>query len=306
MLWNLLAILVAMTSVPGVLEAQLTFCNASPLTMEMAVGYPSGTQWFARGWYVLDSGECGVVVSEPLTNRYYYGFAQTAGGGMAWPGTQPMCVSGNKFTLPNGSCDEAVKNFEMLDVGNQRSFSHAWNCTDCVDANLANAVNSLVPVLTNLANEQAPLNWRTTDWQDIGPVDIQYGVSRGNFAINITANTVLITTRVSYWLSVSNNLPIVGRNGLASCGVNEPQPIVDVTIEITLGMKRDGHLHSKTRNQLSFSTPCNLTIANIDVRSYIKAVVQPQVDRLASALDARIATVDLSSVLDPGAFYHLK
>ncbi|HET7287755.1 MAG TPA: DUF4403 family protein, partial [Pyrinomonadaceae bacterium] len=149
----------------------------------------------------------------------------------------------------------------------------------------------------------APLTYSTNDWQDIGPVDMQYGVSRSPFTINIDGNRVSISTRLSYWLSFSHTRVFGFRTGLGSCGIDEPEPTADVTLTTIFGVTTEGKLASKTRTDLRFLSRCNLTMFNIDATDYIRDFAQPQLDRIASTIDSRIGEINVSKVLKPSDLY---
>ncbi len=291
-------LLIIITAAPNA-SGELNFCNGSPLTIDTAVAYSAGAQWFTSGWYTADPGECIVVLGGALNARYYYAYAQTSGDRFEWNGDMSMCAPENAFTIRHPECSpESMHPFTKFDTGDSAAFDYWFTCPDCIDQRIINAIRPYLPYVEQVANEQAPLSYQTPDWQDIGPVDIMYGVSRGPFSVGLDGNRISVSTHVSYWLSVSNVIPIFGRNGLASCGVDESEPGIDVTLESIVGVKPDGHLHSKTRiTNLAFPDPCNLTFLNIDVRSYVEGVVRPQLERVTSVVDAQLATVDVSPVL---------
>lgn len=157
--------------------------------------------------------------------------------------------------------------------------------------------------LEQLANQSVPLSYRTNDWQDVGPADIQYGVSRWPFRLTINGNQVSISTRLFYWLSVSHTRLFGIRIGLGSCGIDEPQPYADVTITTIFGITPNGKLASKTRTRLSFPTRCLLTIFNIDATGHVQQIAQPQLDRAASTIDSRIGEIDISRVVNVKDLY---
>ena len=128
-------------------------------------------------------------------------------------------------------------------------------------------------------------------------------MSRSPLRLSINGNQVSISARLSYWLSVSHIIPLFGRNGLASCGVDEAQPTADVTIQTIFGITPEGRLASKTRTYLSFPTRCLLTMFDIDATGYVQQVAQPQLDRAASTIDNRIGEINVSQVLNPKELY---
>lgn len=287
-------------------RAELNFCNGSPLTIYAAVGEPNGGGWRSRGWYKITPGECSTVVGGDLGNRYYYGYAESdRGARWKWEGDIRMCTSSpSAFAIQGFDCAQESHGFVQIDVAGSTNYNHWFTCPDCLDAGLIDAIRRNTGFLEQVANSAAPLSFRTGDWVDIGPVDIQYGVSRGPFRIAIEGNQVKVATRISYWLSVSNVIPILGRNGLAQCGIDEAEPYADIELTTIFGVDSDGHLASKTRlTELSFPTPCNLTVANIDARPHIEQAVTPQIDRLTSTIDEQIRRIDLSTFLDYTKMY---
>jgi uncharacterized membrane protein len=286
-------------------RAELRFCNIAPLTIQTAVGRYVADKWQSEGWWTLKSGECANVVGGDLTQRYYYAFAETPGSRRKWVGDTPFCIKyGSAFTIVDDRCtSDALRNFDKIDTGGVRSFTYTFSCSQCLDSRLVYAVQRNLPFLEGLANNAAPLSYRTNDWQDVGPADIQYGVSRSPFHLNINGNEVSISTRLSYWLSVSHTRMLGIRTGLASCGINEPQPTADVTVRTIFGITENLKLTSKTYTNLSFSSRCNLTIFNIDATPYIQQVAQPQLDRIASTIDSRISEIDVSRVLKVNDLY---
>jgi uncharacterized membrane protein len=59
-------------------NAQLELCNRTDFKTSVAISYPKSGQWVNSGWYTLEAGQCTIPppVSQPLTNRYYYFYAQ--------------------------------------------------------------------------------------------------------------------------------------------------------------------------------------------------------------------------------------
>lgn len=285
-------------------RAELNFCNSTPLTVQTALGEPVEGKWLSEGWWSLKPGECATVLAGNLKNRYYYAFAETPGSKWKWTGDTPFCIRyGSAFTLWDDSCGaDDYRNFIKIDTGDATGFDYWFNCPDCIDQRIVNAVRINIPWLQGLANQAAPLSYRTNDWQDIGPVDIQYGVSRSPFTINVDGNRVSVSARLSYWLSVSHTRLLI-RTGLGSCGVDEPEPTADVTLTTIFGITPEGKLASKTRTNLSFPSRCNLTMFDIDATGYVQDVAQPQLDRIAATIDSRIGEINVSKVLKPGDLY---
>jgi hypothetical protein len=103
-----------------------------------------------------------------------------------------MCTSSpNAFTIRGFDCAQESHGFPQVDVAGSTSFDHWFTCPHCLDPALMNAIRRNTGFLEQVANSAAPLSFRTNDWMDIGPVDIQYGVSRGPFRIAIEGNQVV-------------------------------------------------------------------------------------------------------------------
>src|SRR5678816_1086960 len=75
-------------AIPGLAEAQLELCNKTVHDkLDSAVGYKDGERWISIGWYTLEKDQCVTVLTEPLSQRYYYTYAQTPGRTQYWTGT---------------------------------------------------------------------------------------------------------------------------------------------------------------------------------------------------------------------------
>lgn len=281
-------------------RAELNFCNAAPLTINTFVGEPAGGgKWQSRGWWPLNSGECVTVIGGNLSNRYYYAYAETPGRKRIWSGDATFCFNPvGSFTLEQGKCaDYATRKLNLVDVGNSKSFTYTFNCPDCLDANVLRAVQLNIPFIEGIANQRAPLSYRTNDWQDIGPFDLQYGVSRWPFRISINGNQISITTRLFYWLELSDTRLFGFRQSRASCGLGEAQRIADITVTAFYGVTPQGKLVSKTRSSLNFLNRCNLTVLDLDVTDYIQNTAQSQLNSLTSTIDNRIGEIDVSRLI---------
>jgi len=286
-------------------RAELNFWNLSPVTIQTAMHKQgAGGKWQTEGWWTIKPGERVTVIGGDLTNRYYYAYAETPGGKWKWEGSTELCVRYEEFTIVDNTCEaDSLRKFDKIDTGDATSFDYKFNCPLCMDPGLVNAARQNIPFLEALANSAAPLQYRTNDWQDIGPVDIQYGVSRSPFRLSVYGNCVTISTRLFYWLSVSHTRLFGARTGLGSCGVNEAQPWADVTIRVIFGVTPDGRLASKTWPILSFPSRCNLTIFNIDATGYVQKIAWTQLERLAATIDTRIGEINVSQFVNVKKLY---
>lgn len=90
-------------------HAQLEICNDSGVPQSVAIGYSENGVWMSEGWWGLAPGLCKVVRAAPLTQRYIYWRATTAGQDFAHEGFM-FCVSDQPFTI-TGDTDCAARGY---------------------------------------------------------------------------------------------------------------------------------------------------------------------------------------------------
>jgi uncharacterized membrane protein len=124
----------ALTLLATPADAQLTFCNDSGLQEWIAIGYPVGNDWFSKGWFKLDSGECGVMLGGPLSNRYYYYYAHSGSGRFESDGDAQFCISDQAFTLGRrcGSSQRS-RGFRKVDTSESSAYTVSLTCDLCVE-----------------------------------------------------------------------------------------------------------------------------------------------------------------------------
>lgn len=293
-----LLVLSAVTLGPRPASAELTFCNDAAVALSTAVArYDASAQAFvARGWYNLDPGECKTVVGGELDNRYYYVYAEKPDGSpITTDGTAPFCAPETSFSFSQkADCDpDLIHLFQQVDNGDATSRAVHFQCTDCLDTKLEDAVRDLLPALETFANDVAPSSYETPDWVDVGPVDIQFRVELEPFSLSLTNSKLSIRVRAHYWIKVSNY--ILGlRVDTASCGIGEAPRLVDAEMSTVLGQNAAGSLVTHTRiDDLSFPNRCNLTFADIDVTDQIEDTVRRQLQELADDFDAEVKKLDI-------------
>jgi len=134
---GLVALIVALTGQRA--EAGFRVCNQSDLRMSVALGYIDRARgWVAQGWWVIDAAQCTDLVTNDLSNRYYYLYAESTadGGKTTWSGKVPFCIQKQKFLLFQAEygkntladCAKAgleLANFDVVDVG--QSKNHTLN-----------------------------------------------------------------------------------------------------------------------------------------------------------------------------------
>ena len=111
---------VSLTSRPA--AADFTVCSQYRETIYVVYGYHDGSDWLSDGWWVVPPGGCTVLLGGPLTNRYYYLYAEADDGGV-WDGNYPFCVEwSNDFVIwGNVNCDVG---FLEVDTGNAADWTH--------------------------------------------------------------------------------------------------------------------------------------------------------------------------------------
>lgn len=274
-------------------RGELRFCNQSPLTIFTAVGEFAGGAWQARGWWKLAAGECAIPVGGDLPNRYYYVYAETEGRAREWNGNHPFCTSPQPFTVPETGCGPLDRrNFDQIDTTDADSFTLNFNCDNCTDARVLQAVRSVLPSVERFADERAARSYRS-DWIDVGPVDIRVSVTRGPLRLRADNTQISASVRAYYSVEVSN--VILGiRNHLASCGVGEDSRIVDAMLITAVGIDEGGRPTARTRvGDMSFANRCRLTVANYDATDEIENALRPRLEQLAAEIDSRIRSIDL-------------
>lgn len=108
-------------------HAGLFVCNNTSQPVDVAVGYlDADRDWVARGWFVIQSRECGPLLLGQLTRRYYYYYAKSLDGRAVWNDKDGahFCTSQDKFHYTSNSDNCKGERFRKLDVGDddQRVF----------------------------------------------------------------------------------------------------------------------------------------------------------------------------------------
>jgi len=88
---------VSVTLMPRPAHGAYTFCNRTSYVLASAIGKENGPRTESRGWFVLQPGQCQVVLNEPLHSGVYYTFAYTlpvhSGGVKNFAGNRMLCAS---------------------------------------------------------------------------------------------------------------------------------------------------------------------------------------------------------------------
>ena len=94
----------------GPARAQFAVCNQTFDVVNVAVGLFEDEAFRTRGWWTIGPNQCANVLTEPLTARYIYVFAQDVFGKVVLAGTAPMCVRPGRFEVV-GADDCLVRGF---------------------------------------------------------------------------------------------------------------------------------------------------------------------------------------------------
>ena len=107
-------------------KADFRVCNGTQSLVGGSIGYRNGEGWVTEGWWQIPANSCATLIEGPLQSRYYYLYAEDAGGGGRWGGDINMCVADNEFRI-TGVKDCFARGFQRAgfkeyDTGRQRSW----------------------------------------------------------------------------------------------------------------------------------------------------------------------------------------
>ena len=133
-LW-LTAAVAALGLAPDTAEAQFRVCNkSSQEQLYVAVAYKESDRWVSVGWYTVTRGNC-VVAASPMTERYYYVYAEDKSTVHKWNGdaNKPVdlqfCVTRpERFQIYTRDCaarNYAIERFFQVDTGTQSSYTQS-------------------------------------------------------------------------------------------------------------------------------------------------------------------------------------
>lgn len=110
----------------GEARADFRVCNGTQSLVGSAIGYRAEEGWVTEGWWQIPANSCATLIEGPLQSRYYYLYAEDAGGGGRWGGEIDMCVADSEFRI-TGVDDCYARGFQRAgfteyDTGRQRSW----------------------------------------------------------------------------------------------------------------------------------------------------------------------------------------
>lgn len=111
----------------GTAHADLRLCNKTDSTVSVALGYKSEDGWQSEGWWNIEGGKCGPLLTGPLGSRFYYIYAVDSRRGGEWSGKAFMCTRRKMFTI-EGVEDCVARGYERtgffeIDTAEQRSWT---------------------------------------------------------------------------------------------------------------------------------------------------------------------------------------
>lgn len=90
---------VALLAGSGEARADFRVCNGTQSLVGGAIGYRTAEGWVTEGWWQIPANSCATLIEGQLESRYYYLYAEDAGGGGRWAGDINMCVADNEFKV---------------------------------------------------------------------------------------------------------------------------------------------------------------------------------------------------------------
>jgi uncharacterized membrane protein len=72
-------------------KADFRVCNGTQSLVGGAIGYRTAEGWVTEGWWQIPASSCATLIEGQLESRYYYLYAEDAGGGGRWAG-ESICV----------------------------------------------------------------------------------------------------------------------------------------------------------------------------------------------------------------------
>ncbi|WP_420407221.1 DUF1036 domain-containing protein [Hoeflea sp.] len=107
-------------------RADFRVCNGTQSLVGGAIGYRTAEGWVTEGWWQIPANSCATLIEGQLGSRYYYLYAEDAGGGGRWAGEINMCVADNEFRIV-GVEDCFARGFQRVgfkeyDTGRQGSW----------------------------------------------------------------------------------------------------------------------------------------------------------------------------------------
>ena len=93
--------------------AGIEFCNETPDTQSISVGYEGAEGWTSEGWWVAEPGQCVTPALDGTNRRYLYYRAEVDGGDFAGQ-SYFFCTSAQEYTIV-GDSDCEARGYERED-----------------------------------------------------------------------------------------------------------------------------------------------------------------------------------------------
>lgn len=119
---------------PAPARADFRICNHAGAQVVVAVGYidtSSNPQWLARGWWVIDDGDCATAIGGAIPDRYIYVYAHTTDNERHWTGDYTFCTVPDKFEIWGTNDDPCnggtLEHFQEVDTGSSSDWTYTLN-----------------------------------------------------------------------------------------------------------------------------------------------------------------------------------
>lgn len=83
----------------GPASADFAVCNQTFDMVNVAIGKSDIDVFVTDGWWTIGPNQCANVLTQPLSVRYVYVFAQDVFGNVILSGATRMCVAPDRFTI---------------------------------------------------------------------------------------------------------------------------------------------------------------------------------------------------------------
>ncbi|PID35336.1 MAG: hypothetical protein CR964_00095 [Rhodobacterales bacterium] len=97
-------------SLPHPARAEFAVCNQTFDVVNVAIGKYDRNVFATSGWWTIGPNQCANVITQELSVRYVYVFAQDVFGKVVLSGTTQMCVAPDRFDI-RGEQDCAARGY---------------------------------------------------------------------------------------------------------------------------------------------------------------------------------------------------
>ena len=125
---RLLSFVLACVAVSAPAQADLTICNKTPASINVAVAFETSQDLVSQGWWTLDPDQCEKTIAVPLDHQYYYHYAISNAPKVEWAGNVNFCTSDDPQFRVIGAqgCEQRnyhTVGFRQTDVGTNKDYT---------------------------------------------------------------------------------------------------------------------------------------------------------------------------------------